>query len=119
MNAIGAFLFVKMDDDFGIGIRREVVALALQLPAKFGEVVDFAVVGDPDRAVFVAHWHVPVSGKIENGEAAAAEANVGTIGKSSLPQTGVVGTAVRLDVRHACEHFPVPTVGESGDPTHD
>ena len=95
------------------------MAFALQLAAKFGEVVDFAVVGDPDRAVFVAHGHVPIGGKIEDGKAAAAQANVGTIGKSSLPQTGVVGTAVRLDVRHAGEHFPVPAVRESGDPTHD
>jgi hypothetical protein len=111
MNTIRAFLFVKVDDDFRVRVGNKVVAFALQLTAKLGEIVNFAVVGDPDRAVFVAHRHVAVGRKIKNGKAAAAEANVGTVGESSFPQTGVVGTTVRLDVRHPAEHFPVPTVG--------
>ena len=119
LNAIFTFLLVKVNYDFRIGVRGKVVALALQLAAKFGEIVDFSVVGNPDGAVFVAHRHVPIRRQIKDGKAAAAKANIGAVGESSLPQTRVVGTTVRLRVRHAGERFPVPTVGESGDPTHD
>ena len=108
VNAICAFLFVEVDHDFRIGIGSEAMAFALQFAAKFGEIVNFAVVGDPDCAVFVAHRHVTIGREIENGKAAAAEADVRTIGKSPLPQTGVVGTAVRLDVRHPRRALPCP-----------
>ena len=60
MNAILTFLFVKVNHDFRICVRGKVVTFPLQLTAKFGEVVDFAVVRDPDRAVLVAHRHVPI-----------------------------------------------------------
>ena len=95
------------------------MTFTLQLAAKFGKVVDFAVVGDPDGAVLVAHGHVAVGGKIKDGEAAATEGNVGAVRKSSLPQARIVGATVGLHARHASEHFPIPTIGESGDPTHD
>src|SRR4029077_524016 len=98
--------------------RSKGVALALQLAAKFSEVVDFSVVRDPDRAVFIAHWHVAVGRQVEDGKPPAAETNVGAIGKSPLPQTGIIRTTMRLDVRHPSQHFPVAAISQSGNPTH-
>jgi hypothetical protein len=43
-------------------MRNEAVAFSLELVAKFGEVIDFAVISDPDRAVFVTHGHLAVGG---------------------------------------------------------
>src|ERR1700726_4033468 len=119
LNAIRTFLFVEVDHNFGVGVGGKAVAFTLQLAAKVGKVVDLAVVRDPDRAVLVAHGHVAAGGEVENGKAAAAEANVGTIRKSSLPQTGIVRAAVGLHARHAREHFSVSAIGESGNSTHD
>ena len=118
MNAIGTVLFVEVDHDLCIGIGSEVMAFTLQFAAEFGEVVDFAVVGDPDRAVLVAHRHVTVGRKIEDGKAAAAEANVGAVRKSSLPQTRVVGAAVRLDMRHPAEHVSIAAICQTADAAH-
>jgi hypothetical protein len=118
MNAIRTLLFVKVDYDFRIGVRGKVVAFVLQFTAKFGEVVDFAVVGDPDRAVFVAHWHVPIGRKIKDGKAPAAQANIGTIRESSIPQAEVVGTTVRLDARHPTEHVSVAAICQTADAAH-
>ena len=72
---------------------------------------------DQEVRLHIGMW--PSAERSKDGKAVAAHANVGTVRESSLPQTRVVGTTVRLDVRHPSEHFPVPTVGESGDPTHD
>ena len=47
-----------MDNDFGIGVRCETMAIALELAAQFREVVYLSVVGDPDGTVLVAHGHV-------------------------------------------------------------
>src|SRR5271155_752757 len=108
-----------MDYNFGIRVGSKTVAFALQLPAKFGEVVDFAVVRDPKRAVLVAHRHVGLGRKIKNGKAAAAEANIGTVGEPTLPQTGIIRAAVCLDMRHAAKHFLIATVCQSGNSTHN
>ncbi len=48
------------------------MSLALEFAAEFGEVVDLAVVGDPHRAVFIAHWHVPNRRQIEDRESPAS-----------------------------------------------
>ena len=84
-------------------MRAKTVPLALEVAAQIGEVVNFAVVGNPDRAVFVAHRHVAVGRKIENGQPPAAQPNVPAIRETALPEPGIVGAAVRLHLRHAGE----------------
>ena len=61
------------------------MAFALQFPAQLGEVINLAVVGNPDRAVFVAHRHVAVGRKIENRQAPAAQTDIRAVRKSLLP----------------------------------
>src|SRR5262249_5900382 len=48
-----AMIFVKMDDDFGVGMRAELMASREEPLAQFLEVVNLAVEDHPDRAVFV------------------------------------------------------------------
>jgi hypothetical protein len=52
------------------------MALHLQIAAQLGKIVDLAVVGDPDGALFVTHGHVPASGEVNDGKSAAAKAYV-------------------------------------------
>ncbi len=118
--AVGAIFFVEMNDDFGVGVRAKTmcVGFSFELAAQIGEVVDLAVVGDPHCAIFVAHGHVAIGGEVENGETAAAQSDVSAIGETPLPEAGVVGTAVRLHVRHPGERLPVAAVHESADAAH-
>src|ERR1700722_8054738 len=83
--AIRPLLLVKMNDHLGVGVRGEAMALAFEFLAKFGEVEDLPVVGDPDGAVLVAHRHVANCRKIENRETTTAEADVGTVGERTVP----------------------------------
>src|ERR1035438_5013809 len=117
--AVGAIFFVEMNDGFGIGMRTKAVPLAFELMPQIGEVVDLAVVGDPHCPIFVAHGHVAVSGEVKNGQPAASQSDVSTIGETPLPEPGVVGTAMRLHVRHADEGLPVAAVHESADAAHN
>jgi len=48
-------LFVQVDDDLGVGMRSELVAARLEPRAKLDEVVDLAVIDDPDRPIFIGH----------------------------------------------------------------
>jgi hypothetical protein len=67
-----ALLFPEVDDDLGIGIRRETMTLRLELGAQLEVVVDFAVVEDGDGAVFVED-RLMSAGKIDDRQAAHAE----------------------------------------------
>src|ERR1700733_10509892 len=109
-NAVWAFLLVEVNDDFSLALRRKSVPLHLQIAAQFGEIVDLTVVGDPDSSIFVAHGHVPAGGKVNDGKSTASKSNVGTVGKSLLPEAGVVGPAMNLRVIHACECFTVSAI---------
>ncbi len=102
---------------FRVGVRTKTMAFGFQFAAKIGEVIDLAVVSDPDGTVFVrrsrvrrllvAHGHVAVGREVENREAATAETDVGSIGESALPETEVVGSAMRLDGGHAGQRLGV------------
>src|SRR2546427_3173117 len=94
------------------------MTLHRQITAQLGKIIDLAVVGDPDSLVFVAHGHVPAGGKINNGKSPASKADIGTVGKFLLPQSGVVGPTMSLHVSHARKCFPVSTVNQSADTTH-
>src|SRR4029077_2917348 len=111
-------LLVQVNYHFRISVRGKAVALALQLAPQLSEVVNLAVVGDPDAAVLIAHRHVAVSRKIDNRETAATQTNIRTIGKSSFPQAGVVRSAMRLDGRHTPQSFLVPAIGQPAYPAH-
>src|SRR5579863_10575432 len=108
-----------MDDDLGVGVGSEAVALAFEFAAQLREVVDLAVICDPDGSVFVAHRHVADGGQIENGEAAAAQADVGTIWELAVPKAGVVWAAMRLNLRHARQRFPISAIHYTADSAHD
>src|ERR1700693_3265388 len=95
------------------------VGFAFKLTAQIGEVVDFAVVGDPHRPIFVAHGHVTIGREIEDGKTAASQSDVSPIGEMPLPEPGVVGTTVGLHVRHPDERLRVATVHESADAAHE
>ena len=118
IQALHTVLFVKMNHCFRVGMRAKTVPLALEVAAQIGEVVNFAVVGNPDRAVFVAHRHVAVGRKIENGQPPAAQPNVPAIRETALPEPGIVGAAVRLHLRHAGEGLRVAPVRDSADAAH-
>src|SRR6266478_7558333 len=110
-----------MNYDFGVGVRTKTmgVGFAFELTPQIGEVVDFAVVGDPHRPIFVAHGHVAIGGEVEDGKTAAPQSDVSPIGETPLPEPGVVGTAVCLHVRHPDERLRVSAVYESADAAHD
>src|ERR1019366_7836330 len=116
-------LFVKMNDDLCVGTRMETVAFGFELMTQINEVVNFAVVGDPDGAVFVrrflvTHGHVAIGREIENSEPAAAEADVGAIGETALPEPGVVGAAMGLHARHASQGIRIAAIYETTDAAH-
>ena len=73
LHALGAHVFVKMKDAFGIGFRREAMAAAFEVGTKLGKIVDFAVEDDPGAAVFVKDGLV-AGGEIDDGKPAHAEA---------------------------------------------
>src|SRR5579863_4802732 len=83
--AVRTFLLIEMNNHLGVGVGGKAMALAFEFSAKLSEVVDFSVVGDPHRAVFVAHRHVADRGEIENGKTATAQADVGTVWKLPVP----------------------------------
>src|ERR1019366_5893402 len=83
-----------MNDDFGVGVGVEAMAAAFELGAEFGKVVNLAVENVPGAASFVENGRI-ASGKVDDGEAAHAEASaVG--GVESL----VVGAALHDLLAH-------------------
>src|SRR6266849_3393577 len=108
-----------MNYDFRVGVRTKTMPLSRELTAQIGEVVDLAVVGDPHRPIFVAHGHVAIGGKVEDGKTAAPQSDVSPIGEMPLPEPRVVGTAMGLHVRHPDERVRVSAVHESADAAHD
>ncbi len=52
-DAIQSPLFIRVNDDFGIGMRSEDVPVLLQLLTKLNEIVDLAVEDDLHRVIFI------------------------------------------------------------------
>src|SRR5438445_7121539 len=84
-----------MDNGFGIGVGTENVAAGAQLVAQLDEVINFAVIDDPDGFVFVGDGLV-AGGKINNAEAAHAQPD-----RAVHVCAVVVRTAVGDHVAHA------------------
>ena len=53
LDTLDAVLLVRVDDDFGVGLRRKPMPAAFEVLAQLEEVVDLAVVDDADAAVLV------------------------------------------------------------------
>lgn len=83
-------LFVGVNDNFGVGLGLELVSGGDELLAEFGGVVDFAVVGDPDGAVFVGKGLVAAC-KIDDAQAA---------GSKSGTAVGITAVIIRPPVSH-------------------
>ncbi len=75
LDAGGAAFFVQVDDDFGIGVRLELVAFLLKLSPQFAEVIDLAVEHNPDGAVLVAHRLPAGLGEVNDGQARVTESD--------------------------------------------
>ncbi len=91
---ICAFLFVEMDNRFGIGFRAEVVAGFFEPLAQLLEIINFAVQNYPDRAVFIRHRLV-AAGNVDDAEAPHAERHAAAVIKAI-----VIGAAMRDDAAH-------------------
>ena len=75
-------LLVGVQDDFGVGPGREPVALVGQLVAQFDVVEDFAVEGDPEPGLGVAHRLV-AAGQIDDAQPRMAQRD-GTVDVDAL-----------------------------------
>ena len=86
-----------MEDGFGIAAGAVLMAGLLQGGTEVGVIEDFAVIGDPQCAVFVGHGLVAPD-DIDDAEAAVAQG-----GEGIAVVAGAVGAAMTEDVRHASE----------------
>ncbi len=89
-------LFVRVNDDFRVGVRAERVAARFELHSKLGEVVDLAVEDRPDRPVFVRQRLI-AGRQVDDAEPAMPEADA--VG-------GVVPVRVRAAVGEHRRHRP-------------
>ena len=73
---IGAPLLVAVYQNFCVGMAVERVAFGFQLLAQLHEIVDLAVKGDDDGALFVFHGLRTCLGQVQNGQAAESQGHV-------------------------------------------
>src|SRR6185503_19275874 len=103
-----AILLVKVDDDLGVGVRPEDVALGLELRLALRIIEQLAVVDDGDGAILVEDRLRAVA-ETDDRQAAVGEAEAGT------DEVAVrVGAAVPDRIRHLLQHPRVglPLTGE-------
>ena len=72
MQALGALLFVEVDESFGIAVRGEPMAPADQLVAKFLIVINLTVEYHPYRAVFIGN-RLMARAQVDDAEAPHAD----------------------------------------------
>src|SRR5713101_4366642 len=75
--ALFAPFFVRMHDDFRVGVRAKHMSAPFQCPPQLPVIVDLAVVDDRDVAGFVENGLAP-AGKINNAEAAHSQRHGGS-----------------------------------------
>ena len=107
LDASLAFLFVEVQDRFGVAARAVAVPAPLEIRPQLRVVVDLAVEDDPHRLVFVGHRLV-AAGHIDDRQAPVAEAG-GTVDV----EAGGVRTAV-LQARRACARGARPRRARAG-----
>ncbi len=96
--AIGAVLFVGVEDGFGVAVASVAMAGGFERRAGGGVVEDLAVIDDDEGAVLVGHG-LAAAGEVDDAEAAVAEKSAGAVEKMR-----VVGAAVGDDAGHAGEN---------------
>ena len=101
VEALLAPLLVRVHDDLGVGVRVEPVPARLELAPQLDEVVDLAVVDDPDAPVLVAERLVSRRREVLDREPPGAEREVG----------GLHGSFGRRRVRSAQAPHLVGRVG--------
>jgi hypothetical protein len=74
-NYICTYLFIQVENHFGIRIRAEPVT-AFKVSTQFPEVVDLAVEDDPDRLILVGHGLVPAIGQVDDTETPVAQSDL-------------------------------------------
>ena len=95
-------LFVAVDQDLGVAVALEDVALGDELPLEIEEVVDLAVEGDPDGPVLVGHRLRAGRGEIDDRQAPVPESE-----RAFDVDAATVRTAMRDHVGHAGEELAV------------
>ena len=71
---------VEVQQDLGVGVGLEGIALGFELLAQLAVVVDFAVEGDAQAAIGSGHRLGTGGGEIDDGEAAVGEADALIVG---------------------------------------
>src|SRR5437868_13007642 len=94
------------------------MTFAFELAPKFFEVVNLAVVGDPDTAVLVRHWHVAVCRKIENGKPPAPQSKERALWRTMLPYAAIVRAAMHLDGGHPPQRLAISPIGQPANAAH-
>ena len=111
-------LLVTVDQDLGVAVALEDVALGDELALEIEEVVDLAVEDDPDRSVLVGHRLRAGRREIDDRQAPVAEAE-----RAFQVDAAAVGTAMRDHLGHAGEELAVGwlrriSIQEAADAAH-
>ena len=96
---LGAVLLIAVDDDLGVAVGLEDVALGLQLGAQIHKVIDLAVENADNRAILIVHGLLACS-QVNDAQAAEAQCNggAGILAADVIPLH--IGTAVNDAVGH-------------------
>ena len=96
-----AALLVQVDENFGVGLGPETMALPFELGAELAEVVDLAVEDHADRPVLVRHRLIRRGGQVDDPQAAEPEAGAPA---RRHEQPFVVRSAMDQPVAHRDQH---------------
>ena len=92
-----AILFVEMNNRFGVAMRAIDVTACFEFRAVIRVVVDFAVVGDVERRVFISHRLMSGS-HINDAQAAVSKSHI-----SINVETRIIRPAMRNTIAHPFE----------------
>ena len=117
LDAVGAHVFVEMNDDFGVAVGLEAMALFFELGAEFEEVVNLAVENGPCAAVFVEN-RLMASGEVDDAESAHAE--TGAVGDVESLVVGAAVDDLLAHMVHECfgDIALASCANDSSDSTH-
>ncbi len=112
-----AFVFIQMDQGFGVALRLEAMSAALQAASQGGEVIDLAVENDPHGPLLVGQ-RLPSAGHVDDRQPPVPQGHArqtgpaGTQGQVAAVKALVVRAAVAEHVGHAAQGVGVD--GKSG-----
>ena len=109
---------IRVQHHLGVGIGAEAMPALLELRSQRTEVVDLAVVGDPQALILVRHGHVAARREIDDGQSAGAEPDSALEVQSSIVRSAVgERSAQRLDV--GARRIRAGELDDSADAAHD